>query len=102
MELETNALAYSCRSRSDEENEASWPRRKVGPGDNDGKCSDPEDVPECANYYGDLEFDKQDLVRAGVDPEAVGAEVAPSRDQFYKTFYVINLIIFLISYSVCP
>ena len=52
---------------------------KVGPGDNDGKCSDPEDVPECSNYYGDLEFDKQDLVRAGVDPEAVGAQVAPSK-----------------------
>ena len=52
---------------------------KVGPGLDDGKCSDPEDVPECANYYGDLEFDKQDLVRAGVDPEAVGAQVSPSR-----------------------
>ena len=47
--------------------------------DNDGKCSDPEDVPECANYYGDLEFDKQDLVRAGVDPEAVGAQVRASK-----------------------
>ena len=47
--------------------------------DNDGKCSDPEDVPECANYYGDLEFDKQDLVRAGVDPEAVGAQVRTSK-----------------------
>jgi hypothetical protein len=52
---------------------------KVGPGTDDGKCSDPEDVPECANYYGDLEFDKQDLVRAGVDPEAVGAQVTPAR-----------------------
>jgi hypothetical protein len=52
---------------------------KVGPGNDDGKCSDPEDVPECANYYGDLAFDKQDLVRAGVDPEAVGAQVTPAR-----------------------
>jgi len=52
---------------------------KVGLSDTDGKCSDPEDVPECSNYYGDLAFDKQDLVRAGVDPEAVGAPVEKTR-----------------------
>jgi hypothetical protein len=52
---------------------------KVAASTDDGKCVDPEDVPECANYYGDLEFGKQDLVRAGVDPEAVGAQVTPAR-----------------------
>jgi len=51
---------------------------KIGGSEFDGKCADPEEVPECANYYGDLEFDKQELVRAGVDPEAVGAKVAPA------------------------
>lgn len=49
---------------------------KVGLTDTDGKCADPEDVAECTNYYGSIAFDKQDLVKAGVDPEAVGAEVA--------------------------
>ena len=42
----------------------------------DGICVDPQDVPECANYYGDLKFEKQELVRAGVDPEAVGIKQA--------------------------
>lgn len=51
---------------------------KIGGDEFDGKCSDPEDVPECANYYGDLDFDKQELVKAGVDPEAVGVKVAPA------------------------
>jgi hypothetical protein len=51
---------------------------KIGGDEFDGKCADPEEVPECVNYYGDLEFDKQELVRAGVDPEAVGAKVAPA------------------------
>lgn len=45
---------------------------KITEGSDDGKCADPQDVPECANYYGDLKFEKQELVRAGVDPEAVG------------------------------
>lgn len=48
-------------------------------GGSDGKCADPKDVPECANYYGDLKFDKQELVRAGVDPEAVGIKAEPGR-----------------------
>ena len=36
-------------------------------------------MPECANYYGDLTFQPQELVRAGVDPEAVGFKPAPGR-----------------------
>ena len=49
----------------------------VGASEYDGKCADPEEVEECRNYYGDLEFDKQELVRAGVDPEAVGVKPDP-------------------------
>ena len=52
---------------------------KITEGADDGKCADPEDVPECANYYGDLKFEKQELVRAGVDPEAVGIKAPPGR-----------------------
>ena len=48
---------------------------KVGADQFEGQCADPADVPECKNYYGDLEFDKQELVKAGVDPQAVGVEV---------------------------
>lgn len=42
----------------------------------DGVCADPSDVPECANYYGDLQFQPEELVKAGVDPEAVGISLA--------------------------
>ena len=52
---------------------------KVGNSEFDGQCSDPEDVPECANYYGDLEFDKNELVRSGADPDAVGAKFTEGR-----------------------
>jgi hypothetical protein len=31
-------------------------------------------VPECANYYGDLEFGNEELVKAGVDPEVLGID----------------------------
>merc|ERR1711970_1592791 len=31
----------------------------------DGECSDPEEVPECADYYGDLEFNPRELSRNG-------------------------------------
>jgi len=31
----------------------------------DGECSDPEEVPECADYYGDLEFDARELSKNG-------------------------------------
>merc|ERR1712106_683572 len=31
----------------------------------DGECSDPESVPECADYYGDLEFNSNELSRNG-------------------------------------
>lgn len=57
---------------------------KIGEGSLDGKCTDPEEVPECANYYGDLDFDKQELVKAGVDPEAVGAKVIPARTRIQR------------------
>jgi len=33
----------------------------------DGKCSDPEEVPECRDYYGDLEFKSGDLSKNGFD-----------------------------------
>ena len=33
-------------------------------------------MPECVNYYGDLKFDTDELVRAGVDPEVVGVKPA--------------------------
>jgi len=49
---------------------------KEGLTETDGKCTDPEDVAECSSYYGNLAFDKQELVKAGVDPEAVGVEVS--------------------------
>ena len=48
---------------------------KVGADEFEGQCADPADVPECTNYYGDLEFNAEELVKAGVDPEAVGVEV---------------------------
>ena len=35
-------------------------------------------MPECINYYGDIEFDKNELVKSGVDPEAVGVAVNPA------------------------
>jgi hypothetical protein len=55
---------------------------KITQDGSDGICTDPADVPECSNYYGDLAFDAQELVKAGVDPEAVGIKVrgqSPSR-----------------------
>merc|ERR1712088_730470 len=62
------------------------------------KCADPEEVDECRNYYGDLDFDKKELVRAGADPEAVGAPRAPAvprtrvnRPTFTNTFSSVQL-----------
>ncbi|TRY67858.1 hypothetical protein TCAL_16939 [Tigriopus californicus] len=54
---------------------------KISEGDSqyEGQCADPEDVPECSNYYGELQFDKQELVRSGADPNAVGAKVVTNR-----------------------
>jgi len=31
----------------------------------DGECSDPEEVPECSDYYGDLKFDSRELSKNG-------------------------------------
>jgi len=31
----------------------------------DGECTDPEEVPECADYYGDLKFNPRELSRNG-------------------------------------
>jgi len=33
----------------------------------DGKCSDPEEVPECANYYEGLDLDPRELRKSGFD-----------------------------------
>ena len=49
---------------------------KINTDGTDGVCDDPKDVPECVNYYGDLKFDTDELVRAGVDPEVVGIKPA--------------------------
>ena len=52
---------------------------KITQPDQDGICADPESVPECANYYGDLDFQPEELVKAGVDPEAVGIRTVSSQ-----------------------
>jgi len=41
-------------------------------GGEDGKCSDPEDVPECASYYGDA--DLGDITRSGADTGPIDRE----------------------------
>lgn len=33
----------------------------------EGVCADPKEVPECEKYYGDLEFNDNDLSKAGAD-----------------------------------
>jgi len=63
----------------------------------DGKCVDPEEVEECRNYYGDLEFNKNELVKAGADPEAVGVPTRAvprkrvNRPSFINTFSSVQL-----------
>merc|ERR1711935_1296333 len=47
---------------------------KITSSGQDGVCANPADVPECANYYGDLEFGNEELVKAGVDPEVLGID----------------------------
>jgi len=47
---------------------------KITSSGQDGVCANPIDVPECANYYGDLEFGNDELVKAGVDPEVLGID----------------------------
>ncbi len=54
---------------------------KITQNGEDGVCADPADVPECAKYYGELEFQPEELVKAGVDPEAVGISLASSASQ---------------------
>ena len=44
----------------------------------EGVCTDPKEVPECADYYGDLEFDNTDLSRAGADTRSSGNSRAAS------------------------
>ena len=46
----------------------------IGSDEFSGKCGDPEEVPECKNYYGDLEFDSVALSRAGADTGPQQAE----------------------------
>merc|ERR1712156_149623 len=35
----------------------------------DGECSDPEEVPECKDYYGDLKFESNELSRNGFNSQ---------------------------------
>ena len=52
----------------------------------DGKCSDPEEVPECADYYGDLDFKSADLTRNGFDTgRRSGERVRSGGDRFRNT-----------------
>ena len=40
----------------------------VGSGNGvDGECSDPDQVPECRDYYGDQDFDPRTLANQGFD-----------------------------------
>jgi hypothetical protein len=50
---------------------------KVSADQYEGQCTNPEEVPECQNYYGDLEFGKEELAKSGADPEAIGVDVSP-------------------------
>lgn len=47
----------------------------LGEDDYSGKCTDPEEVPECKDYYGDLEFDNSALSRNGADLGASGNSI---------------------------
>merc|ERR1719369_2491628 len=42
----------------------------------DGECSDPEEVPECADYYGDTKFNSRELSRNGFNS---GSQDTPER-----------------------
>merc|ERR1711936_1103455 len=42
----------------------------------DGKCTDPDEVPECADYYGDLKFNSRELTRNGFNS---GSQDNPER-----------------------
>lgn len=68
---------------------------KITQSGQDGVCADPQDVPECANYYGDLQFQPEELVKAGVDPEAVGINVKTrgqiSKNRVSNTFTELQL-----------
>ena len=68
---------------------------KITTPDQDGICADATEVPECANYYGDLEFQPEELVKAGVDPDALGIRVnQPARtssNRVSNTFTEIQL-----------
>lgn len=44
----------------------------LGEDDFSGKCTDPEEVLECKDYYGDLEFDNSALSRNGADIGSTG------------------------------
>jgi len=51
----------------------------------DGKCSDPEEVPECKDYYGDLDFKSSDLSKNGFDSGRLnrdGERVRSGGDRF--------------------
>jgi hypothetical protein len=47
----------------------------IGGDEFSGKCTDPVEVPDCKDYYGDLEFNKSELTRAGADTGPVRERV---------------------------
>jgi len=54
----------------------------------DGKCSDPEEVPECVNYYGDLKFKSGELSKNGFDTGRLNSNterVRSGADRFRNT-----------------
>lgn len=47
----------------------------IGGDEYSGKCTDPAEVPDCKDYYGDLEFNKSELTKAGADTGPVRERV---------------------------
>jgi hypothetical protein len=56
----------------------------IGSDEFSGKCVDPEEVPECANYYGDLQFDSVALSRAGADTGPQAERVRSGGDHAFR------------------
>jgi hypothetical protein len=56
----------------------------IGSDEFSGKCVDPEEVTECRNYYGDLEFDSVALSRAGADTGPQPERVRSGGDHSFR------------------
>ena len=54
----------------------------------DGKCTDPEDVPECSSYYGDA--DLGDINRSGADTGPIGPSFACESRMSVRTFWLFS------------